>query len=33
MYPWEFVSMQNGISVYRNVETGETDVIDCFEAE
>lgn len=33
MYPWEFVSMQNGISVYKNVETWEIDVVDCYEPE
>lgn len=33
MYPWEFVSMQNGISVYKNVETWEIDVVDCYESE
>ncbi len=30
---WEFISMENGISVYKNTETWQIDVIDCYEPE
>lgn len=33
MYPWEFVSMSKWIALYKNLETWETDVIDCYESD